>query len=54
MSLWFKQAVEGMIWSLDFLQVKALCHIRIKHFAYQILVSEVDILWSKIHYQHAV
>jgi len=31
-----------MIWSLDFLQVKVLCHVLLKHFAYQILVSEVE------------
>jgi len=41
MSLWYKQVVEGMIWLLDFLQVMALCHTLLKHFAYQILVSEV-------------
>jgi hypothetical protein len=42
MSVWFKQPGEGMIWSIDFLQVKALCHSLIKHFSHQILVSEIE------------
>lgn len=42
MSLWFKQLVEGVVWVLDFLQVKELCHILIKHFSHRLLVSEFE------------